>query len=793
MLAALCSLTLLLGACGGSAERKASYIAHGRKYLEQQNYDKARIEFRNALQIDPKDAKAHYGLAQAAEKLQDARTAAGEYQAAVDLDPKYSDARAALARLYVLFGLPDKALELVAPGLAAEPDNARLLVARGAAKAMQGDMSASAVDAEAAVRLAPNDDYAIALLASVDRARGDSDKAVEVVRKGLQQLPGDFDLHLMLADLLQGQGHLDQAEAELKQAVALDPKNLEHRYFLVRFYQTAKNDDAAEKELREIIVAAPADPRPKLMLVRLLEEHRGAAPAGAELEKFTKAEPDNEQFRMALADNLRRQNRPDQAQATYREVIASAGVKPEGLEARDQLAELLIDAGDPRQAQTLLAEVLKENPADHDALIMRANLALARGDAPAAITDLRTVLHDQPNALPVLRTLARAHLQNNEPALAIEVLRTALQATPGDAEVKLDLAQALERQGRPEQALPLLEQLQADTPDNLRLVDLLFQGQLATHDLAAARGTAQKFQLRHPELPLGYYLGGLADEKEQKTDAAIAGYERALKAAPDAAEPLAALVRIDLLRKQPGRALQRLDALIGQHPDDVYARGLKGEVLLSQSQPAAAAQAFQEAIDRQPAFWTAYRGLARARLAQKQDDAAAQALADGIARNPDAGALVTELAELDLKLGRPDQAIAVYEEALKRHPGSMLFANNLAMVLVTTRQDQASLQRARELAAQIEDSADPSFMDTRGWVSFKNGSYKDAQPLLQQAADRAPQDPVLRYHLGMVQFRNGDTASARANLEAAIKSGRSFGGLDEARATLDQVRHQLSR
>ncbi len=39
------------------------------KYMEQEKYDSAVIQFRKAIQIDPKFAEAHYQLAEADMKL----------------------------------------------------------------------------------------------------------------------------------------------------------------------------------------------------------------------------------------------------------------------------------------------------------------------------------------------------------------------------------------------------------------------------------------------------------------------------------------------------------------------------------------------------------------------------------------------------------------------------------------------------------------------------------------------------------------------------------------------------
>jgi len=111
------------------------------------------------------------------------------------------------------------------------------------------------------------------------------------------------------------------------------------------------------------------------------------------------------------------------------------------------------------------------------------------------------------------------------------------------------------------------------------------------------------------------------------------------------------------------------------------------------------------------------------------------------------------------------------------------------MLLATYRQDQPSLLRAQQLAAQLASRDEPGALDTRGWVAYKTGAYAQAIDLLQRAVDQVPDSPLLRYRLGLAQWKSGDAAGARRNLEVAVKSGERFVGADEARAALDRIRN----
>jgi tetratricopeptide (TPR) repeat protein len=787
LIAVLASIPALTG-CGNAQSRKMGYIQHGQKYYAAGNYDKARLEFRNALQIDPKDAEVRFLLGQVAEKAGDARGAFGEYQASLNANPKQADARAALGRLYLYGGVPDKALELAESGLAAEPDNAQFLTVRGAARAQLGNVPAALQDAQRAVALAPADDYAIALLASLYKQRSELDQAVNVVRAGLQRLPNSADLRTIMADLELARQQPDEAEIQLQAIIALEPKVLLPRYRLAQFYLQQRNIDAAEKTIREAVAGFPDSNDAKLRLVEFLGSQRGGDAATAQVDEFIAHEAGNDQLKLALCGYLAQNGHADRAEQVLQEVISHAGTKPDGLAARNRLAALRLTGGDPNAASSLIAAVLKENPRDNDALILRSDIALASGDAPSAINDLRAVLRDQPNAVAVMRTLAQAYQQNNEPELAEETLRTAVQTVPKDFQSRLALAAVLARAGKLDQAASLLEQLAKENPADLQVQESLFRVQAAQKRYAEALATAQGIERGSPKSGLGYYLAGLIEEAEQKNDAALKDYDQALQRQPDAAEPLSAYVRLEVRLKHTDIAAARLDAAISRSPGNVIARDLKGDMLLAQGRLDASIAAYEGAVAASPDWAQGYHDEANALHVAMRDEDAVKKLQAGIDATHGAAVLVSDLANLYQHLGRTGDAIGLYEGMLQKNPRSTFAANNLAMLLVTYRQDPASLARAQKLADQLAASSEPTLIDTRGWVKFKVGDFHGAESLLQQAVDKAPAAPEMRYHLGMAQLRSGEQQAAEQSLESALGTNRPFAGMDEARATLAQLK-----
>ena len=82
--------------CSPPEERAAAYLAQAQQFFDAGDYDRAKLEAKNAVQVEPKNAQARYLLALIAEQDEDPRSqvdARGDHRGGVD---ESADRRGAL-------------------------------------------------------------------------------------------------------------------------------------------------------------------------------------------------------------------------------------------------------------------------------------------------------------------------------------------------------------------------------------------------------------------------------------------------------------------------------------------------------------------------------------------------------------------------------------------------------------------------------------------------------------------------------------------------------------------------
>ena len=785
-LAAVSAVACMLAACGGAASRSARYLERGQEYLAQGNLEKARVEYRNALQISPTSAVARYQSGLVEEKLGAYQQAAQFYQGTIDIDKGHDAARARLARLFVLSGAAERAVAIVQPGLDAHPNSAELLTMRAAARAQLKDYAPALVDAEAAYRLTPNDESTISVLAGLYNSTDRSSEAQTLLEGGVGRLPASVDLRLVLVQFYAAHNQLARAESVLTDLVKLKPAERDYRLDLAHFYASVDRVDDAERALRDGMKALPGDGVLRQALVDFLAARRSSQAAEQELLSQAAAKPDDIDLQLALARYYENGKQADRARGLYEKIVAAQGTKAPALMARNRLAVLSLQGGDADGARRQIATVLETNARDADALVTRSALALASGDAKAAVVDLRAVVRDQPNSVPLLRQLARAYFANGDRELAEDVLRQAVDRNATDNSARADLAKFYVQTGRAQQARPLVEELVKREPKNVEYQQLAFQSAAAFHDTKAADAAVQAIRTGHPELPLGWFLGGVLAEATGNADQALKDYDKALDVDGRASEPLEAMVKLLVSQKKTDLAQQRLARAVARTPDNAFALNMQGELLLGQKKSREAEAAFLAASKAAPVWWLPYRNQAYVKLTDKDIEGALALMRTSAQKLDQPEPLVAEYTALLERMGRHDEAIGAYEEFLHKHPQSELGANNLAMLLVTHRNEAGSLDRARELASRLGASSNPNYLDTNGWVLLKHGEAGAAVPVLEKAIGMAPDMAVIRYHLAMAQYSVGQKDSALNNLERAVQTKQDFDGIADARVKLAQ-------
>jgi tetratricopeptide (TPR) repeat protein len=780
----------LLAGCGGPHARFESHVQRGKQYFDHGEFQKARIEFLNALRIEPKNGDATLLVGRANEKLGDIRAAIGSYQAAVDMHPDDPAPRAALGRLMLMSGAADQAAAMVAPGLKAHPLDPDLLVVRAGVRMQQSDLSDARVDAEAAVKAAPQNEDALALLASLYRRVDGPQKAIDFLEGETAQLPKAEGLRLILASLYMETGADEKAEPVLVKLTELKPEDEGLRNQLAHFYVRSKRLDDAERVLDEAVKAFPKSNEAKLELVTFLAAERSHEAAERRLGGFIGKKPDDLDLRMMLGDLRYQFAEPDGAIEAYRAIIAKDPHGPQGLKAKDHIAGIEFQRGHADVGEKLVREVLASNARDSDALLMRVNLELDRNDPAAAIVDLRGLLRDQPNSMPLELLLARAQLANGETGLAEATLRGALQAAPGSLDASISLSRFLIDTGRAAEGQSVAEGALQRDPNSPAALAMVARAEIINGRWTEAQQTAEKLESLDRKSALGPYLIARAALGRRDFEVAGRALERALALDPVSVDVLAAYAKFDNARGHGGAAIARVRKTLEAHPDDARVGNLLGMLYAGSKDLPQAIEALNATIARAPDWVEPRRNLAVVKLAANDMNGAIAAYEGALKLAPTDAQTVASLADLYVREGRVEDAIARYEALYKANVRVRAFAaNNLAMLLVNYHKDPESLKRARELTETFSTSDDAAYLDTSGWVRLKGGEVREALPLLERAVARAPDSRVIRYHVALAELEVGDRGKAKTNLETALAGSARFEGVEDARSVLARLKN----
>lgn len=785
--AALLSLSLV--ACGSPQDRAQDYYESGMEYLEEGDVAKARLEFKNALQTKEDHVPTLLALLNIEEKAGNFQQVAAILRAVTEHDPENLEAQLKFGKLLLMANQLEKAVEISESALAIDDSSADALAFKAAVFIKMEDPRSAARFANSALEIDPGNIDAIVVLAAERLNASDVKGAIEYLDRGLAGDERNVGLNVVKIQALASIEAFDEAETVIRRLIEFYPEQHEFRRGLVRFYMRSGREDDAEREIRAIAQKDSGNVEAQLDVIRFLNTVRNNEAAEAELNKYVAGSPGIYAYRFALAEIYRLREDLAGARRVLQDVVDLAGIEPDGLKARNFIAQLSLQQGDAEAAGEQIGQVLAVDERNTNALTYRAQMAIDRRELDDATQDLRTILADSPENVRALMLLARLHDLSGATELAEDRYARAFRFSNAQPGVGLPYVQFLLRQSLVERAEDVLLDVLTNNPRHLSTLQTLAQVRLVRQDWLGAQEAAELIKRINAESAVPEQVMGRVLEAQNQYEQSIAAFQGAYDLAERKTRPLVALIRAYVRSGRLDDADSFLSNLIETNNENYLAHILYGQLQELQGKPEEAEATLRRAIEIEPDNILAYNTLFASYSRKDRVDDARQLVDAGLAALPENFTLKLLRANVNEQAKEFDSAIATYEALYKEQPNSAIVANNLAALLTDHRNDKESHERALRLSERFRSSPVPQFKDTLGWTYHKLGDAEAATALLADAVGQLPEFAVFRYHLGMSYLANNDPEAARRELGRALELGQDspFEGLDLVKDALENL------
>lgn len=794
------ALTLALAACDSSEDRAERHFSNGMELIERGEVAQGLLELRNAIRLLPEHVEARLAVAQA--ELARGRTSAAfrEFNSVVERDPDRLEARLAVARIALQDG---RWVQAERHGRAAEeidPDDpevrfvAAMLDYRDAMMAEDRPAAADAAQRIAAGLAAhPEDGMAWRLLVDHDLAQGTQPEAgLARVEQALAERPDIREFHELRLRLLDDLGRRAALRPALEQMYAQFPDSDDVLRALMGYLVQTEDLDEAEAVLRRRADAETAQTDEVLQLIDFINAARGTDAALAEVDARLQQDGAEVLRLEAMRANLRISAGEIAAAMADLEAAVDAA-EPSDLrnDVRADLARMALGTGQEDRARALVAEILEEDDRHVEALKLHAAWLIDAERTTEAVSALRTAQARAPRDTAVLLLLARAHEREGERGLAGERYAQAVELSENAQRQSLLYARFLMDEQRLDAAEAVLASALRNTPEDLELIAAMGQVQVARGNWDQAQRSV--WQLRALDTEQAQRIADAIEAeslmRQGRTQDTVAFLENMVASGTEETAALAALLQTQVRAGEVEGARALLEERLEARPEDPTLRFLSAGLMVLDGDLEAAEAVYADLLREYPSAEAPLRVLYGLMMAQGRADEA-EALVDTVLEAAPQAVVPRMMRAALLEQSFDfEGAIAIYEDLYESNRENLVFANNLASLMATHRDDDESLERAFLIARRLAGSDVPAFQDTFGWIQYRRGNHDDAVQYLEPAAAGLPGDPFVQYHLGMVYYALGRHEDARGQLERALElaGGAELPQMARAREVLESL------
>jgi tetratricopeptide (TPR) repeat protein len=578
-----------------------------------------------------------------------------------------------------------------------------------------------------------------------------------------------------------------------KKAYALDPKSQVIGERLAEMYWKAQRIHDAVTEAQEILKRDPDNVQSRRLLGRIYLRSLGDVSASSgqpetvnraieQYREINRLDPADTESALWLARLYRLKNDHDKAEQVLRGILKN---DPENEQAVEQLTQLLMDQGKSPEAVTLLEGITAHSP-----LPVLLDLL---GDAHTQTHDLakaeeayRKAVEIDPSELSHQRGLGQTLLAEEKYPEALKVYQKLSDVMPDDSDVYLRIAQIYRELHQLDKAEQNLVKARQYAPGSLEVMyneAMLYQAQGRYEDairvlsdaVTGIKGQSPAVPSRRRSLAILYQQLGQLYRDTQNYQAAIYTFEE-LGHLGEEEDRRARMMIMDTYRaaKDLSKALQTGKEALAKYPADPAIRTSHALLLGESGQTDEAVKILRAQLHGDTGDRETYLNMAqvyeRGRRYKEAEEAAhaAEVLPGQARENEMVWFLLGAIYERQKFF---DKAEEQFKKVLSVNPKNAPVLNYYGYMLgdLGIRLDEAE---ALVQQALKEDPFNGAYLDSLGWIYFKENKLGASESTLRKAVERERHDATIHSHLGDLYAKTGRGDLAAAEWEKSLVEWR---------------------
>jgi tetratricopeptide (TPR) repeat protein len=579
-------------------------------------------------------------------------------------------------------------------------------------------------------------------------------ESIEAYKKALAIAPGSPVIMERLAEIYAKSQHIRDAVLEAQEVLKIEPDNVDAHRLLARIYVRTLGDlsagDVQKENLDKAIV---------------------------QFQAVLKSDPNDLSSALWLARLYRFENQHSEAEKVLRGILQHDAENGPALE---QLSQLLIDEGRSQEAVTLLTDAAGDASSPEVFDLLGDAYSQSKNYAKAEEA-YRKAIEGDPDDPSHRHGLAQTLLSEDKYAEALEQFKRLSELEPGTSENFLRMSQLYRRLGKFDQAESSLLRAKQLAPGSVEVLyneALLYEEQGRYDDAvkilsdAIAGIKAQSGNESNPSaLSILYEQLGRAYREQQNYSAAIHAFQDMAQLGPES-KKRAQMLLIDTYRESHDvdRAIAETKKALEGAPKDRDLNVTLAMLYGEKSDTDAAAKLLTGLLTGNDSDREIYLDLAQVQergkhYADAEESARkAEQMSHETSEKETIWFLLGAIYERQKKFDQAEQQFRKVLDVNSANAGALnYYGYMLADRGVRLEEAMSLIQRA--IALEPNNGA---YLDSLGWVYYKQNKLAEAEENLRKAADRTPHDPTVLGHLADVSMKLGQTERAAELMERAL-------------------------